>query len=86
MPPWAAIECYRTYLHADQVESLPALRLPVLQIMGRHDPVSCLEGAAWVQERLAHGGLVELDCGHYPMIEKPLEFNHALLSFLDQQP
>jgi pimeloyl-ACP methyl ester carboxylesterase len=83
MPSWAAIECYRTYLHSDQVSSLAALDLPVLQIMGRKDPVSPLEGALWLQERLAEGTLAELDCGHYPMIEKPLEFDETLLAFLN---
>lgn len=83
MPSWAAIECYRTYLRTDQTALLPELDLPVLQIMGRHDPVSPLEGAAWLQARLKHGSLAELDCGHYPMVEKPLEFDGALLTFLD---
>jgi pimeloyl-ACP methyl ester carboxylesterase len=84
MPSWAAIPCYDTYLRTDQVGSLPALTMPVLQIMGTHDPVSPIEGAAWLQERLPHGRLVELDCGHYPMLEVPPEFENALLSFLGE--
>jgi non-heme chloroperoxidase len=82
MPSWAAIECYRTYLQTDQVALLSALTLPILQIMGTHDPVSPIEGAAWLQSRLAHGRLVELNCGHYPMLELPAEFDAALLDFL----
>jgi pimeloyl-ACP methyl ester carboxylesterase len=82
MPSWAAIACYPTYLHTDQVADVPALKLPVLQIMGTHDPVSPIAGAAWLQERLANGRLAELDCGHYPMLEVPGEFDQALLSFL----
>ena len=82
MPSWAAIACYRTYLRTDQVDDVPALKLPVLQIMGTHDPVSPIEGAAWLQERLPSGRVVELDCGHYPMLELPAEFDEALLTFL----
>ena len=82
MPSWAAIECYSTYLQTDQVALLHALSMPVLQIMGTADPVSPIEGAAWLQPRLAAGRLVELTCGHYPMLEVPAEFDAALLTFL----
>lgn len=84
MPSWAAIPCYRTYLHTDQTAGLDALTVPVLQIMGTHDPVSPIAAVPWVQERLKDGRVVELDCGHYPMLERPAEFDEALLSFLGE--
>jgi len=71
MPPWAAVACLRTYLHADLTAALAAVKLPVLQILGRHDPVTAVDGGPWVQDRLADGRLVVLDCGHYPMFELP---------------
>jgi pimeloyl-ACP methyl ester carboxylesterase len=83
MPSWAAIASYPTYLHTDQIADLPGLKLPVRQIMGAADPVSPIEGAAWLQERLPDGGLTTLDCGHYPMLEVPAAFDAALLAFLD---
>ncbi|HUR75191.1 MAG TPA: alpha/beta hydrolase [Sporichthya sp.] len=86
MPSWAAIACYRTYLHTDQVAALAAVTVPVLQIMGTHDPVSPIQGTPWVQERLKDGRVVELNCGHYPMLELPGEFDAALLSFLAEVP
>lgn len=86
MPAWAAIACYRTYLHTDLVADLPALTMPVLQIMGTHDPVSPVAGTPWVQERLKDGRVTELDCGHYPMLEVPAKFEAALLSFLAEVP
>jgi non-heme chloroperoxidase len=82
MPSWAAIASYPTYLHTDQIADLTSLKLPVRQIMGRVDPVSPIEGAAWLQERLPDGGLITLDCGHYPMLEVPAAFDEALLTFL----
>jgi pimeloyl-ACP methyl ester carboxylesterase len=82
MPSWSAIASYPTYLHTDQIGDLPALTMPVRQIMGAVDPVSPIEGAAWLQERLPDGGLVTLDCGHYPMLEVPAAFNEALLQSL----
>ncbi len=84
MPTWAAIPCYRTYLHTNQTDALGTLSVPLLQIMGIHDPVSPIAGAHWVQERLKDGRLVELDCGHYPMLEVPAEFDEVLLAFLSE--
>jgi non-heme chloroperoxidase len=84
MPSWAAIPCYRTYLHTDQTAALAAIDVPVLQVMGTHDPVSPIAGTPWVQERLGDGRVVELDCGHYPMLEVPTEFDDALLTFLGE--
>jgi non-heme chloroperoxidase len=52
--------------------------------MGTHDPVSPIAGTPWVQERLGDGRVVELDCGHYPMLEVPTEFDDALLTFLGE--
>jgi non-heme chloroperoxidase len=82
MPSWAAIASYPTYLHTDQIADLPTLKLPVCQIMGNADPVSPVQGAAWLQERLPDGRLITLDCGHYPMLEVPAAFDEALLSAL----
>jgi pimeloyl-ACP methyl ester carboxylesterase len=82
MPSWAAIPCYHTYLHTDLTADVPTLKLPVRQIMGAHDPVASLAGASWLQERLPDAQLVVLDCGHYPMLELPAEFDEVLLGFL----
>lgn len=82
MPSWAAIASYPTYLHTDQIADLPVLTMPVCQIMGNVDPVSAIEGAAWLQERLSNGRLITLECGHYPMLEVPAAFDAALLECL----
>lgn len=86
MPSWAAIACYRTYLQTDQVAALDTLTVPVLQIMGTHDPVSPIAGTPWVQQRLKDGRVIELACGHYPMLELPGEFDATLLAFLAEVP
>jgi len=82
MPSWAAVASLRTYLHADLTAELSAVKLPVLQILGAEDPVTSVDGGAWVQKRLADGRLVVLDgCGHYPMFEAPERFEALLLAF-----
>ena len=82
MPIWAAVACFRTYLRADLTAELGQLKMPVLQILGEYDPVTSVEGGAWVQERLSDGRLVVLDgCGHYPMFEAPERFVALLADF-----
>lgn len=82
MPSWAAVACFRTYLRADLTAELAALKMPVLQILGAEDPVTSVEGGAWVQERLSDGRLAILDgCGHYPMFETPALFVALLACF-----
>lgn len=82
MPTWAAVASLRTYLHADLTAEQGAVKMPVLQILGAHDPVTSVEGGSWVQERLVDGRLVVLDsCGHYPMFEAPERFEALLADF-----
>ena len=84
MPSWAAIPCYGTYLRTDLVGELPAVTLPVLQLMGADDPVTSADGACWVQERLADGRLVVFEeCGHYPMFEVGARFDAELRAFVE---
>jgi pimeloyl-ACP methyl ester carboxylesterase len=83
MPSWAAVACFATYLHTDSVELVDRIRVPVLQVRGGADPVHSPRGAAWLQEQLPGGRLVELaDCGHYPMFEAAGAFTDALRSFV----
>nr|WP_271213810.1 alpha/beta hydrolase [Rhodococcus wratislaviensis]GLK41071.1 non-heme chloroperoxidase [Rhodococcus wratislaviensis] len=83
MPSWAAVACYHSMLTTDQTNLLPEVRQPVLQVIGAHDPVHSAKGARWLRQQLNNSRLVELDrCGHYPMLEAPAEFEHALLDFI----
>jgi len=83
MPSWAAVASYATYLHADSVDLVERIAVPVLQLRGAADPVHSAKGARWLRERLADARLVELaDCGHYPMFEAPGPFSEALAGFV----
>jgi pimeloyl-ACP methyl ester carboxylesterase len=82
MPSWAAVACYRTMLPADLMADLPKVTHPVLQIVGVADPVHSVKGARWVQSALADANIVEIDCGHFPMLEAADEFDEELLKFL----
>jgi non-heme chloroperoxidase len=83
MPSWAAVACYRSMLGTDLVADLPAVTLPVLQIIGEDDPVHSAKGARWLAERLTNASLVTIpQCGHYPMLEAPAALDQNLLDFL----
>lgn len=82
MPSWAAIACYRTMLTTDLLGELPLVSQPVLQIIGSADCVHSAKGAHWLQAKLPNAVLTELDCGHFPMLEVPAEFDAALLDFV----
>lgn len=78
-PSWAGRAAMRTLMLTDQTEVLANMTVPVTQIIGTADPALSVRGARWVHEQLG-GTLVELDCGHYPMLELPDEFDAALLT------
>lgn len=83
MPSWAAVACYRSMLDSDQVDLIPAVKQPVLQLIGVADPVHSARGAAWLAEQLAEARLVTLpECGHYAMLEAPDAFDAELLEFV----
>jgi pimeloyl-ACP methyl ester carboxylesterase len=82
MPTWAAIASYDTLLRANFVRELALVRQPVLQINSKRDPVHSVNGGRWLHDHLHDPTLVELECGHFPMLEMPIEFDHALTRFL----
>ncbi|BBY80238.1 alpha/beta hydrolase [Mycolicibacterium pulveris] len=82
MPSWSAIACYHTLLRTDLIAEIPLVRQPVLQINGTADRVHSARGSHWLQSKLSDSTIVELDCGHFPMLESPDEFDKTLAAFL----
>ncbi|WP_232079584.1 alpha/beta fold hydrolase [Mycolicibacterium parafortuitum] len=80
-PGWVADACLSTLFRTEQTGLLEAIAMPFCQIVGAHDPGLSVEGAQWVQQQV-DGKLIELDCGHYPMLECADDFDEALLSLL----
>ena len=64
------------------VERLNERRIPVLNLLGIHDPNP--DEVARKMKALYAGTqtLILPDCGHYPAIENPQDFNAAFLNFL----
>ena len=64
---------------------LELIKCPTLVINGDEDMVTPLSGARHLAERLANARVEVLSrCGHWPMLERPLESQRALRDFLDR--
>lgn len=62
---------------------LSSLRMPTLVVWGRQDELLPLAMGEKLHDGIAGSKLVVFEqCGHVPQIEKPAEFNRALLEFL----
>ncbi|OYN76191.1 alpha/beta fold hydrolase [Mycolicibacterium sphagni] len=82
MPTWSAIACYNTLLRTDLLDEIPDVEQPVLQINGTADRVRSTKSAHWLKSQLSDSTMVELDCGHFPMLEAPEAFDKVLSGFL----
>lgn len=62
---------------------LPQITAPTLLIWGREDRITPIHVAHEFAQTIPHTKLAILnDCGHAPMMERPVEFNLALLEYL----
>ncbi|WP_067671498.1 alpha/beta fold hydrolase [Nocardia miyunensis] len=79
-PSWVGAAALKTLMRTDQVDRLAEIDMPVVQILGRKDPILSQRAAAWLQEQLRDGQQVWLEeCGHFPMLEAPDSFDGALV-------
>lgn len=70
-------------IHQVQQE-VKKLKIPVLLIWGRQDKVIEVGHAHVAQKLIPHAKLLIIEeCGHFAQLEKPKEFNSAVLSFLN---
>ncbi|HZU08111.1 MAG TPA: alpha/beta hydrolase [Chloroflexota bacterium] len=70
-------------IQRDLSADLHKIRVPVLQIHGRNDRVSPLEGALRLLNYLPDSRLVVLNhCGHWVPFEKPQEFCRLVIDFV----
>lgn len=57
---------------------------PMLVIAGRDDPVTTVDDARFIVERVPHARLTTLDASHLSNIEAAAAFNATVLAFLDE--
>jgi pimeloyl-ACP methyl ester carboxylesterase len=64
-------------------DRLGAIKQPTLIIWGRQDGIVPLADGERFQREIPGSRLVVFDrCGHLPQVEKPLDFNNAVMGFL----
>jgi 3-oxoadipate enol-lactonase len=69
-----------------QSTMLLKIKAPTLVLVGRDDPACTVDQATVLHRLIVHSSMVILDnAAHLSNIEKPTEFNSALLSFFDAQ-
>ncbi|HEX9201492.1 MAG TPA: alpha/beta fold hydrolase [Acidobacteriaceae bacterium] len=67
----------------DYLPLLPALTMPALIVVGRHDQFTPVADAELMHHNLPHSTLVVIeDAGHVTNLEQPGAFNRALAGFL----
>jgi pimeloyl-ACP methyl ester carboxylesterase len=83
---WQENEIRREGLHTNYVERLPTLAVPTLILHGAEDkyvPVSWARRArTLIEDSELH---VVPRCGHWLTLERPVEFNRAVLDFLTRR-
>ncbi len=72
-------------VNEDLAPLMPEINLPTLLVWGDKDDVTPLHTGKKIHELIPNSKLVILkDTGHYSFMEKPAEFENALLNFLQE--
>jgi 3-oxoadipate enol-lactonase len=74
--------CCDALAAADLRGDIGAIAAPTLVIAGRYDPVTTVDDAQFIVERIPGARLVTLDASHLSNVEAAQAFNAAVLAFL----
>ena len=77
--------CCEALATADLREQIAGITRPVLLIAGENDPVTTVDDAQFMHQRIAGSVLAVVKASHLSTIEAPGTVNAALLSFLGGQ-
>ncbi len=77
----AACEAIRDMDHRDLLQRITA---PTLIIAGKHDQSTPLDGAQFMQTRIAGSALTVLDAAHIANVEQPAIYADTVSKFLAQ--
>jgi pimeloyl-ACP methyl ester carboxylesterase len=81
--PWTLLRAIRHILQDDVRPLLPALRHPTLLLWGEHDTIVPVAHGRTMREMIPGARLLVLPGAyHNPMVDRPDDFNRALLAFL----
>ncbi|NQU88770.1 MAG: alpha/beta hydrolase, partial [Mariniphaga sp.] len=73
-----------TRIEPDAVNMLDQVKVPTLIITSEYDVNACLEVADLLDEKIANSEKVSIpDATHFMMMDKPEEFNAAIIKFIE---
>lgn len=75
-------ESCRALAHADLREQIAQINSPVLIIAGQFDPVTTVDDAVFMQEKISKSVLSVLPASHLSNIEQPTKFTQILSEFI----
>src|SRR5574340_679149 len=76
------VGCCEAIRDMDQRESIPAIRSPVLVIVGASDPSTPPEAGRAIHAAIPGSALTVLDAAHLSNVEQPVAFEEAVARFL----
>lgn len=74
--------CCEALAKADLRDQLKEIKVPVLIVAGTADPVTTVEDAEFMLERIPNAQLVKINASHISNIEKPKIFNQIISDFI----
>lgn len=74
--------CCRALGAADLRDQIHAIAVPTLLVAGRYDPVTTVDDAVFMRERIPGARCVTLDASHLSNVEAKQAFTDQLLSFI----
>jgi 3-oxoadipate enol-lactonase len=81
-PPAGYAACCLALGTSDLREDIREITLPTLLMAGRHDPVTTVDDAVFMRERITRSRCVTLDASHLSNVEAAGDFNDQLRAFL----
>jgi 3-oxoadipate enol-lactonase len=81
-PPAGYAACCRALGAADLRDQIHAIAVPTLLVAGRYDPVTTVDDAMFMRERIPGARCVTLDASHLSNVEAAQAFTDQLLSFI----
>ncbi len=76
------VGCVAALRDGDLRPEIPAIRARALIITGNEDPATPPENGRWLHEKLPNSVYVELPAAHLSALERPKEFQRAVIDFL----
>ena len=81
-PEVVGLSLVRSYQRFDLRAHLPGIRIPTLVICGGSDASAVPDESRALVDLIPGAQMVQIKCGHFPMLEKPQTFNRAVEDFL----